>query len=219
MTPRSRSILRLSGGVAVFVAMAVIASRYGSDTSRRLEESVRSHWWGPVLFVVVAALLIVLAVPGSLNTIAAGAIYGPVLGASIAVLAASVGATAAFVIGRRFGRSSVARLLGPRSAALDERLGHTTWRGLLTLRLLPIVPFNLLNYAAGLTSMSTRAYVAGTVIGIIPGTVALASVGGSAHDPTNPVFLSSVGVVVAMAAVTEVFGRRSRRRRVSGASM
>lgn len=75
------------------------------------------------MFVVIAVALVVLAVHGTLMTIAAGVLYGPITGSVLALVTASIGATVAFATSRRFGRAAVESMLGPRSAAVDARLG------------------------------------------------------------------------------------------------
>ena len=201
---------------SVIVAVAIVASSYGPGSTDDLRELVDGRWWGPVLFVVLAAGLVVLAVPGTIATVAAGVLYGPIVGSVLAVISASIGATIAFAISRRFGRSAVEALLGPRGVAVDARLAASGWRGLLVLRLIPLVPFNALNYAAGLSSLSAPAYVVGTVIGILPATIALTVLSSAAQDPTSPAFVSAAVALVVLIAVSTVVGRRSRRAAARG---
>lgn len=207
---RSAAIRLLTFGTVVVVA-ALGASQLGPRSTQELRDLVGGRWWGPVLFVALAVALVALAVPGTLTTIAAGVLYGPVSGSALALVSASVGATVAFAISRRFGRAAVESLLGPRSSAVDARLAASGWRGLLVLRLIPLVPFNALNYAAGLSNLSARAYIVGTVLGILPGTIALTVLSSSAHDPTSPLFVSTAAVVLVLIVVSTVAGRRSRR--------
>lgn len=208
---RRWAVLRLLVFAGVVVSAAVTAAQFGPSSTQDWRALVAGHWWGPLLFVALAVVLVVLAVPGTIATVAAGVLYGPVAGAVLAVVSASIGATSAFWIGRRFGRAAVLALVGPRGAAIDARLAAAGWRGLLVLRLIPLVPFNALNYAAGLSSLSTPAYVVGTVLGILPGTVALTVLSSSAHDPTSPAFLVSAGAVVSLVVVSSILGRRARR--------
>jgi len=209
------AIVRLLLIVLVLAAIALVLSRSGPSSAEDLRDVVGGHWWGPVIFVSIAATLVVLGVPGTFGTLAAGVLYGPMYGSMIAVVSASFGATAAFLVSRRLGRSSVEALHNPRSRAIDARLARSGSRGLLVLRILPIVPFNVLNYAAGLSGISTRSFVAGTVVGIIPGTIALTVLGSSAQEPTSPVFVSVVAVVVALSLTSVVVSRRFARRDVA----
>ena len=82
--------------------------------------------------------------------------------------------------------------------------------------LFPIVPFNALNYAAGVTAVTRRDYVVGTAIGIVPGAFAYAALGGSIDDPTFPAFLGAVGLVVALAVAAPLVNRFLGRRGPGG---
>lgn len=208
---RRFAVLRLVAIIVVIATAAIVATLFGPGDADELRTLVEGSWWGPVLFVTIAVGLVVLAVPGTVATVAAGVLYGPVAGSALAVLSASIGATAAFAISRRLGRSAVEALLGERGAAVDARLAASGWRGLLVLRLIPLVPFNALNYAAGLSSLSASAYIGGTVLGILPATIALTVLGSSAQDPTGAVFVSAAGAMVVLVAVSTLVGRRLRR--------
>jgi len=89
----------------------------------------------------------------------------------LVTIAANIGATAAFLLARALGREGIERLLGGRLKGLDAATGQHGFVGLLILRLIPLVPFNALNFGAGLTAMRWRDYVLATVIGILPGTI------------------------------------------------
>ena len=85
---------------------------------------------------------------------------------------------------------------------------------ILLARLVPIFPFNLLNYASGVTGIRTREYVVATVVGIIPGTYAYAALGGSLGDWTSPEFLTAVAMVVVLGVGGTIYARQDQARRV-----
>ena len=87
-----------------------------------------------------------------------------------AVIGATIGATLAYLIGRLLGREFVEQLFGGRFAAFDQRIREHGFTGLLVIRLLPIFPFNAVNFGCGLTGIRLRDYVLATAIGIVPGT-------------------------------------------------
>ena len=120
---RRSAALRLLAISVLVAAAALVASHFGPSSTQELRDLVGGRWWGPVLFVVIAVALVVLAVHGTLMTIAAGVLYGPITGSVLALVTASIGATVAFATSRRFGRAAVESMLGPRSAAVDARLG------------------------------------------------------------------------------------------------
>jgi uncharacterized membrane protein YdjX (TVP38/TMEM64 family) len=196
----------------------VITAVFGGLTDG-LEELVGSAGvLGPLVFVLVYAVLTVALVPGTLVTVVAGAAFGAVWGSVLAVVGASLGAIAAFAIARRAGRERVERRLGDRLTRVD---GWITGRGFLTvlnLRLIPVVPFSLLNYAAGLSGVRPRDYVLATVIGIVPGTVAYVALGDSISDPTSAGFLLSVAAVLVLTGIGVLAQRRAARRDQAGSA-
>jgi len=128
--------------------------------------------WGPLAFVAGYALAVVAFAPGSLLTLAGGAVFGLARGTAYAFVAATLGATAAFLVARHAARPWVARRIAadPRFAALDRAIAGQGRRIAFLLRLSPIFPFNLLNYALGLTRVRLRDYLLASA-GMLPGTV------------------------------------------------
>ncbi|NIQ53694.1 MAG: hypothetical protein GWN71_09840, partial [Gammaproteobacteria bacterium] len=125
----------------------------------------------PLLYMIIYAAATAVAIPGSILTLAGGAMFGVLWGTIYTTVAANVGANAAFGVARFLGRDGVRKLAGSRLEALDRATRDYGFRGLLTLRLIPAVPFNALNFGAGLTAMSWPTYAGATAIGIFPGTV------------------------------------------------
>lgn len=208
-TSTTAARLRL-GAFALVVVGASLAVQLSGGLSR---EGVQSFvdgagLWAPVVYVLAYALLTVAFFPGSILTVAGGAVFGSVLGTVLTVVGASLGATAAFLVGRRIGRSSVEALAGARVAKVDDWLTRRGLVAVLYTRLLPILPFNALNYVAGVTGVRLRDYVIGTVVGIIPGTFAFASLGGNLDDLTSPQFLGAVALVVVLLAAGPLLARR-----------
>jgi uncharacterized membrane protein YdjX (TVP38/TMEM64 family) len=122
-------------------------------------------------------------VPGSLLTLAAGAIFGVPSGTAYVFLAAVLGSTGAFLIARYAARGAVERRMAgdPRFAAIDDAVGREGRKIVLLLRLSPVFPFNLLNYALGLTKVRLADYLLGA-IGMLPGTLLYVYTGKLAGD-------------------------------------
>ena len=134
---------------------------------------LRGYSLAPVVFVALYAAATALAVPGTILTFAGGAVFGFWWGTLLNMLAANIGANAAFLLARTLGRDGVRTLMGSDSRALEKLDNVVTqhgFRGLLTLRLIPLVPFNALNFGSGLMPLTWRTYATATVIGIVPGT-------------------------------------------------
>lgn len=193
-------------------ALVVSGGRVGEALTAIRTTTDGAGAWGPVLFVVTYAVLTVLLVPGAPLTIAAGVLFGPAVGTVLVVIGANIGATGAFLWGRRLGREAVARLTGERFERIDRWLRDRGLLAVLYLRLVPVVPFNLLNPVAGVTGVRLRDFVLGTVIGIVPGTFAYAALGGSFDDPTSPVFVAAVALLVVLAVGAPIVDRRVRGR-------
>jgi uncharacterized membrane protein YdjX (TVP38/TMEM64 family) len=125
-----------------------------------------------MLFALVYIIATVMLVPGSILTLAAGALFGIWKGTLIVLTAASIGACCAFLIARHVARERVARHVqgDRRFAGIDRAIGESGWKIVALLRLSPIFPFNLLNYALGLTSVRLRDYVL-ACLAMLPGTL------------------------------------------------
>jgi uncharacterized membrane protein YdjX (TVP38/TMEM64 family)/rhodanese-related sulfurtransferase len=127
---------------------------------------------GPVIFIAIYAAATVLFLPGAVVTLAGGALFGPVWGTLWNLSGATLGATLAFLIARHLGADWVARRAGPRLRSLNEGVSAEGWRFVAFVRLVPLFPFNLLNYALGLTRIPLPAYVLASAIFMLPGALA-----------------------------------------------
>lgn len=127
---------------------------------------------GLAAFVVAYVAATVLFLPGSALTLAAGFLWGPVGGLLVASPTSVLAASVAFLVGRTVAREAVAKRLGAneRFAAIDRAIAREGGRFVLLLRLSPVFPFNLLNYALGLTSVPFGRYVLASFVGMLPGT-------------------------------------------------
>ena len=132
---------------------------------------LRGSGWAPVLFIALYAGATAMAIPGTILTLAGGALFGFFWGTVFNTIAANIGANLAFLVARLLGREGIERLCGPRLARLDDATKEHGFQGLFLLRLVPLVPFNALNFGSGLTALRWRTYALATVIGIFPGTV------------------------------------------------
>lgn len=127
---------------------------------------------GVLLFVVAYIVATVALLPGSVLTLAAGFAYGPLGGLLVASPASVIAATIAFLLGRSVLRGWVERQIAtsPRARALDRAVGRDSFRLILLLRLSPVIPFNVLNYALGISEARLGRYVAASFLGMLPGT-------------------------------------------------
>jgi uncharacterized membrane protein YdjX (TVP38/TMEM64 family) len=179
--------------VAVVISGIVIAAKYFNLQEALRQALARISGLGPLGLLIFIALYImacVLLLPGSILTLGAGVVFGVVQGSIAVSIGATLGATSAFLVGRYLARNWVAKRIAGNNKfkAVDEAVGKEGWKIVLLTRLSPVFPFNLLNYAYGLTKVSLRHYFFASWIGMIPGTVMYVYLGSLAGD------LASLGV-------------------------
>lgn len=178
---RAATALKLAGIAAAIGAVMVLVRYLG--LAERVADALQSvAAWGAagvLAFIAIYAVAVVGFVPGSALTLAAGFAYGVGWGSVYVSAASTLGATLAFLVGRHLARGWVARKTegNARFAAIDRAVGDEGFKMVLLVRLLPLIPFNLLNYALGLTKVRLRDYVLGSWIGMMPGTVLYVYIG------------------------------------------
>jgi uncharacterized membrane protein YdjX (TVP38/TMEM64 family) len=221
--PTTSVAIRLLLGLALLVAL-VVAGRRAAALIPAFSAWVDGLGiWGPVAFVAGYVLATVALVPGSLLTLAAGALFGLAKGTLLVLVAATLGASLAFLVARHLARGFVERRLAgnQRFAAIDRAVGVEGRKIVLLLRLSPLFPFNLLNYALGLTQVRFRDYLVASV-GMLPGTllyvyygkvagdVARLAGGGAVHRDAGYYAMLGLGLA-ATVVVTTVVTRSARR--------
>ena len=136
------------------------------------------------IFAAIYVCACVFLIPTAILTLGAGAIYGVPAGVALVSISSTIGATAAFLIGRFFARNWVAKTVEGNSkfGAIDDAVADGGWKVIGLIRLSPLFPFNLSNYALGLTKVSLHEYVLATWLGMLPGTVMYVYLGSLASD-------------------------------------
>jgi uncharacterized membrane protein YdjX (TVP38/TMEM64 family) len=220
---RGSAYVRLAVLAAVLAAAGYAAYRLGVFDLRdpeRLGDAIRRARDVPalpVLFVFGYAVATVFALPGTVFTLAGGAIFGTLLGSLLNWTGATLGALGAYALARRLGSDAVRKLIGRHASALDALTSRAGFATLFRLRLIPVVPFNALNFAAGLAPAPFRGYALSTALGIIPGTVVytyfadslVAGVTGARHRALVHVAIAG-GLLIALSFVPAL-ARRLRR--------
>jgi uncharacterized membrane protein YdjX (TVP38/TMEM64 family) len=140
---------------------------------RFLEQVQALGVWGPVILAGAYVVATVAMAPGTILTLGAGFVFGLVVGTITVSIASTLGATAAFIVGRTFARGWVEKIAAdnPKFRAVDRAVKDNGFRIVLLTRLTPVFPFNVLNYLFSLTSVSLRDYVLASWIGMLPGTI------------------------------------------------
>lgn len=195
MGPRARLLL-LAATVGGAFAVLALSGAISSERVREWAESFGAI--APLAFVAISALLTCALFPGPLLAAASGLLFGVALGTPVAIVAATLGATFAFLISRRFGASAVEELSGERLRGWQLWIERRGFLAVLYARIAPGVPYNLVNYAAGLTRVRLREFAAATAIGISPRAFAYVALGGSLGNLGSPESIVAVAVLVAM---------------------
>jgi uncharacterized membrane protein YdjX (TVP38/TMEM64 family) len=156
--------------------------------------------WFPLAFLGAHIVITVLPFPRTAFTLSAGLLFGPALGVIIAVTASTISALIALLLVRAFGWQLNRLVIHPGVEALDGRLNARGWPAVLSLRMIPAVPFSVLNYAAGASAVRMVPYLLATLAGLLPGTTAVVVLGDAMTGEVNPLLIlvslctASVGI-------------------------
>jgi len=183
---------RPRSALSIVIAVLIIVGAIMLFQFLKINESLRAalEWIHDLGFAgkaIYAALYIsatVLFVPGSIITLGAGFLYGVLWGSALVSFSSTIGASLAFLIGRYIARGWVQRKIesNPRFRSLDDSVGKEGWKIVLLCRLSPAFPFNMLNYALGLTRVRFWHYLVASWIGMLPGTILYVYIGSLASD-------------------------------------
>ena len=223
MRTSGATVGRIALAALLLVVLAIVGRLLGGEVTRFAEWVAGLGPWAPIGFIVGYAVATVLLAPGSLLTLTAGVVFGLAAGIAYAFVAAMSGAAAAFLVARYLARGAVERRFAGnrRFDAIDRAVAEEGRWIVLLLRLTPVVPFNFLNYALGLTRVSFRDYLIASAA-ILPGTaiyvyygtllrsVAELAAGAPAERGWPHYALLAVGLAATL-AVTAVITRVARR--------
>jgi len=203
--------------IVALVAILVLAKTFGlGERLGALRDWIEGlGTMGPVIFVFLYALAVVAALPGSALTVAAGALFGSVLGVIVVSIASTLGASLSFLIGRYFARGAVSRWLSNKEKfqRLDQLTEDQGAVIVALTRLVPLFPFNLLNYGFGLTKVKFWTYVFWSWLCMLPGTVlyvvgADAFTKGISQGQAPWLLIGTVAVVFVLLTLLVRFARR-----------
>ncbi len=210
--------------VLVGIVVVALGGLYAASRVLPVQEKLQQvmEWidglglWGYFVFAALYILACVLMVPGTILSLGAGVVFGPLWGTVAVSVSSTAGACAAFLIGRTFARNWVAKKVegNEKFHAIDEAVGREGFKVVLLTRLSPVFPFNLLNYAYGLTGVSFLRYFIASWIGMLPGTImyvyigsvlgSFAAVGEKTERTTAEWVFYAVGLVVTVAVAVVV---------------
>lgn len=207
---RGAAALRLAllGALLALFAVGVLTGvTPGVDEIRAWVEGAGPA--APFAFVAVCAAGSVVLVPKPVLSVLGGVLFGPVVGALVVVPGVTAGAWAGFALARRLGGDVV----HPTRGRVDDVLLRHGFVAVVCLRFLPVVPFGLVNYAAGVTGVRVVSFVAGTAVGVVPATLVYTTAGASLGDLTVGQWALAAAAVALPALVGAAVWRRGALRR------
>lgn len=194
--------------VLLVVALVVLAQLADLPDGARLRELVDSYGnAAPVVFLGVCALGTAVFFPKPVLATAAGLLFGVAWGSVLAIAGFTAGAMIAFTVARKLGRDAVAGWLGERLKVLEEVFKRNGVAATLVIRLLPVLPFALANYGAGVTSVRGRHFALGTALGLVPSTVLAAVLGDALSDLGSPRSIVALSIWTVLAVIGLWWGR------------
>jgi uncharacterized membrane protein YdjX (TVP38/TMEM64 family) len=176
-------VLNFKSGIFLLTVFCIIVTALAVYLLGGINTTQLQAWlkhvgiWAPIIYVALYTVATVLVLPSTPLNLTGGAIFGPWLGTLWTSIAAVIAAVVAFAFTRTVGRQMVAQKLAGRWQAMDAemRLGGLFY--MFAIRLLPLIPYGLVNFAAGLTSIRFRDYLLGTMLGTVPGVLPFVMLG------------------------------------------
>jgi len=186
---------------------------FKSLTPAALRDFIQSFGSFAVLAYIAAYALNTISImpPIAALSLTAGLAFGAVWGAFYLMLAAMIGTSATFLISRYFGRNLIEKMLKGKFMDLDEKLAKNGFMTILFFRVIPLVPYEVLNYAGGLSHIKFKDYFLATFLGLVPGVIVSAFFGGSLgeiksmRDIFAPKFLIAIGLMILIIAVPAIY--------------
>ncbi|MEN6327740.1 MAG: TVP38/TMEM64 family protein [Syntrophomonas sp.] len=168
---------------------------FANPTAEGLRDYIASFGiLGPIVYMAMFSVI----PSGSVIAIAGGMAFGMFWGSLYTIIGAGIGATVAFYLSRLLGRGIVERLVKGKVQKFDEGIEKGGFLLILILRLIPIIPFNVISYGAGLTRIRYTDYILSTMIGIVPGVLVFTNLGDKALCVRSPEFCLAAGILVLM---------------------
>jgi uncharacterized membrane protein YdjX (TVP38/TMEM64 family) len=168
---------------SLFFGLRALGVRPADLTPEKIQALVLSFGvWAPVVYLLAYGQPIV-PLPASVMTITGGLAFGPAWGTLAALVGATIRACSEFLVARLLGREAVTKLFKGPAATLDARIGEHGFQTVLLIRLIPSLPFDILNYGLGFSQVRFVPYALASFLGMIPGSFAYVYLGYSLTDP------------------------------------
>lgn len=184
-------MVKLKVGLLLLTLICVVATGLALRGLGAIDPVMLQRWvsaagvWAPIAYILLYVIATLLVLPSTALNLTGGAVFGPWLGTLWTSVAALVAAIAAFAFTRTIGRHWVAKRLKGRWQAMDVEIQKSGLFYLFAIRLVPIMPYGLVNFAAGLTSVSFRDYALGTALGTVPSVLPFVLLGSTGLQAMN----------------------------------
>ena len=174
-------------------------------TAEGIKEYINSiGLFGPIVYMIMFSVI----PSGSIIAIAGGMAFGMYLGTLYTTLGALLGATTAFLISKYLGREAVEKLLKGKIQSFENGLEKNGFLLILILRLIPLIPFNVISYGAGLTKVKFKDYLIATMFGIMPGVIIFTNLGDKSLNINSPKFIQAIILFLALIIVSLLLKRK-----------
>lgn len=162
----------------------------------------------PFIYIIMFTLIPLTLFPDAILAISAGTIFGVFWGTVYTIIGALCGASLSFFIARYLGREWVLKLIHHKAQWFDDGVEKQGFLIILILRLVPLIPFDIISYGAGLSKIKFKDFLAGSLIGIIPGVVIYVNLGDKALDVHSPAFMISIALLVGLFSLSYLLKKK-----------
>lgn len=164
-----------------------------------------------VVFLVIFALKpLILIIPSNILSISSGIVFGPFLGTILTTIGFFVSGSLAFFIARVLGQEAVNKILRGKALNLNNRLEQNGFKVMFFLRLIPVLPYDPVSYAAGLSRVKYRDFIISSVVGVVPEVICYSIIGENAMNPLSPKFFIPLGVIVLATIISGIMLKKDK---------
>lgn len=205
-----KALKYILSGIAIITLLFVILKILNLDIdSKDIQTYVNSFGkLAPIIYIIIFALVPLTLFPDSIIAIAGGLIFGLVKGYIYTAIGAILGATLSFYISRKLGRNFVKKLTKEKLDNIEEMINSNGFFIIFMLRLIPLFPFDIISYGAGLTSVKYKDFILATFLGTIPGILVFTNIGAQSVNMGSGSFYVSIGALVLLFIISMVLKKK-----------
>lgn len=168
--------------------------------------------WAPLVFIILFTIVPLTLFPDALLAIAGGLIFGLYEGSLYIMIGALCGATLSFYIARYYGSWLREKLEGEKFLNIDNAVKKNGFLIIFLLRLIPLVPFDIISYSAGFSSVRYKDFILATLLGVIPGVLVYANIGAKSLDFGSNEFYLSIALLLGLIVVSMLFKKKIQKK-------